>query len=928
MRLGGRRREPARRASAAVVGLLVVLATAVGVPSAAPAAAAVPPGFTEVTAFRGLAEPTAVRFAPDGRVFVAEKRGTIVMFDGLTDPTPTRVADLRTEVYNFWDRGLLGLAVDPGFPARPYLYALYTYDGGPGETAPRWGTPGTDSDPCPSPPGANADGCVVTGKLVKLTLTGTTTSKQDLVRDWCQQFPSHTIGDVVFGRDGALYVSGGDGASFTFADYGQEGSPVNPCGDPPGGVGGAMTAPTAEGGALRAQDLRSTADPVTLSGTVIRVDPDTGAGLPTNPAGASTRPNVRRIVAHGLRNPFRMTARPGTDEIWVGNVGWGGYEELNRMAAPTQAVRNFGWPCFEGDFRQRGYDAADLALCERLYAETTPHARPYWEYAHRQPLSTSDTCAWGGGSSTSGLAFYAGAPYPDEYDGALFFSDYSRRCIWVMPRGSDGLPDRSRVRSFAPDAAGPVDLEVSPGGELFYVDLAGGTIRRIVHPGAGPTACPEGQYLAQYYDNQTLDETPATTACEPAPLDHRFGAGSPAGVGPDAFSARWTGTFEFPVQDTYRFTATSDDGMRVWVDGVLLLDEWRIQRATTFTATRALTAGQHEVRVEWFDGSGDAAAQLSWAADAANAAPQPVIAAPAAGTTWRVGDTLSFSGSATDPEDGSLPAGRLSWRAVLLHCPSDCHDHTLGTWSGVAAGSVVAPDHEYPAHLELRLTATDSRGTTATVTRRLDPRTSALTLATHPPGLHVGLGQRTATAPVTGTFIVGGTTSVSAPSPQTLSGGSYRFQGWSDGGGQSHNVTAGPTATTLTARFAATSCPAGQYRAQYFPNRTLSGTPTSTVCEAAPLARNWGAGAPAGAGVRADDFSARWEGTFAFPGGSRTFTATGDNGIRVWLDGALIIDRWTTAGTWQTTRTVSAGNHVVRVDFWEGTGSANAQLSW
>jgi hypothetical protein len=77
-----------------------------------------------------LVNPTAIRFAPGGKVFVAEKRGTIQMYDGLADTTPTQVADLRTEVYNFWDRGLLGLAVDPGFTSgRPYLYALYTFDG-------------------------------------------------------------------------------------------------------------------------------------------------------------------------------------------------------------------------------------------------------------------------------------------------------------------------------------------------------------------------------------------------------------------------------------------------------------------------------------------------------------------------------------------------------------------------------------------------------------------------------------------------------------------------------------------------------------------------------------------------------------------------------------------------------------------------------
>ena len=69
------------------------------------------PGFQEITAFSGLEAPTAVRFAPDGRIFVAEKPGGIKVFDGLGDPTPTMVANLRPEVDHNWDRGLLGLAL-------------------------------------------------------------------------------------------------------------------------------------------------------------------------------------------------------------------------------------------------------------------------------------------------------------------------------------------------------------------------------------------------------------------------------------------------------------------------------------------------------------------------------------------------------------------------------------------------------------------------------------------------------------------------------------------------------------------------------------------------------------------------------------------------------------------------------------------------
>src|SRR5262249_21216267 len=157
----------------------------------------------------GLTNPDNVRFASDGRVFVLQKNGQLKEFDSLSDPTSTIVVDLRTETYDYWDRGALGLALDPNFPTSPYVYILYTYDAPPGGTAPSW------NDACPTPPAPNPDGCGASGRLIRLTLSGNTvTSQKMLIQDeWCHQYPSHSIGDLNFGADGALYVSGGDAAS-------------------------------------------------------------------------------------------------------------------------------------------------------------------------------------------------------------------------------------------------------------------------------------------------------------------------------------------------------------------------------------------------------------------------------------------------------------------------------------------------------------------------------------------------------------------------------------------------------------------------------------------------------------------------------------------------------------------------------------------
>ena len=314
------------------------------------------PGFSESVVFSGLTNPTTIRFLPDGRILVAEKSGLIKLFDNLADPTPDVVVDLRTNVHNFWDRGLLGLAVDPNFAANNAIYASYAHDAYIGDAAPLWGQPGATSDPCPSPPGPTTDGCVISGRLSRLTALGPdwTASEQVLLEDWCQQYPSHSTGAIAFGADGYLYLSGGDGASFDNQDWGQfggsDGSPTprNPCGDPPVPVGGFQIPPTAEGGALRSQSPRRTAgEPRVLNGSILRVDPATGEAAPGNPFFGSGDPNERRILGYGLRNPFRMIVKPGTNEVWIADVGWGSWEEINRIPDASVAL-NFGWPCFEG----------------------------------------------------------------------------------------------------------------------------------------------------------------------------------------------------------------------------------------------------------------------------------------------------------------------------------------------------------------------------------------------------------------------------------------------------------------------------------------------------------------------------------------------------------------------------------------------------
>lgn len=743
-----------RTALSAVLVMVAAMLAAINSAGPAAAAAVLPAGFREQTVLSGLNQPMNVEFAADGRIFVAEKAGRIKVFDSIADPTPTLFADLSVNVHNQHDRGLLGLALHPDFPAQPYVYVLYTYDAPPGRTAPVW------NDDCGAVGGTNGGRCVVTGRLSRLLATGNVMSgaEQVLLHDWCQQFASHSLGDLHFGADGMLYVSAGDGASFGAVDYGQLGSPSNPCADPPGGT---MAPPGAQGGALRAQDVRSTGDPAGLDGTILRLHPLTGAAAAGNPGAASADPNTRRIVAHGLRNPFRFAMRPGTSEVWIGDVGWNTWEEIDRLTSPTAAVANFGWPCFEGAGRQGGYDGANLTLCESLYT-AGGHTAPFYTYPHSGPVVAGETCPTGG-SSVSGMAFYpaSGGDYPAAYQGAVFFADYTRDCVWAMrPAAPGGVPVAANRITFAAGAANPVDLAIGPGGDLYYVDAAG-TVRRIRY------------FAGNQPPNAVLVAAPTTGT---APLTVSFDASSSTDPDPaDAGLLRYEWDF-------------TDDGT---VDA-------RTAKAT-FTYP---PGGPYTARLRVLDSLGVADTQTV-AIQAGNSPPAAVIDSPATGTTFAVGQQLSFAGRATDPEDGALPAAALRWRLQQYHCfaVNSCHVHTVQEWNGVAGASFPAPDHEYPSYLELVLTATDNGGLSTTSTRRIDPRTVDLTFAANPGGLQVAVGSTVGTTPFTRTVIQGSENTVSGITPQRAGGTDYTFAAWSDGGAQTHIITAGTRPGSYTATF-------------------------------------------------------------------------------------------------------------------------------
>jgi glucose/arabinose dehydrogenase len=763
-----------RLAAAFACALVAALIAAFCASSTAIADPALPAGFQDEVAFPGLSKPTAVRFAPNEMVFVAEKNGKIQVFEDLDDETPELFKNLTVETYDHGDRGLLGLAVDPGFPAQPYVYALFTYDHviGSGNPAPEWGsTLSPEGDDCPDTHGA--DDCVVSGRLVRYTADVTTDGeglhavasdeKVLIAEDWCQQFSSHSIGDLRFGPEGALYAGGGDGANFSSADYGQFGSPPNPCDDP-----------EKEGGSLRSQDLRTPetdSDPTGLNGTIIRIDPETGKGWPGNPLAGKTSENEKRIVALGFRNPFRFTLDPETGEMYVANVGSSEFEELDRFD-PGAGLYNSGWPCYEGTNKHFLFKTFGLSICEGLYAEPQLVSPPLFYYSHKSPIAPGDECSYSSGSAISGPAFYEGADYPSKYKGALFFADSVRNCFYVMLPGADGRPDPDKIEPFMTGGSlyPGIDIQEGPDGALYYASLFGegfskGAIHRITYAPGAPRA-----------------RISADKQYGPTPLEVTFSASGSTDPEGKPLEYEWDlngdGVFETIGGETRSRTYTQAE----------------LEKAQSEHKTGNVVVS---LRVKDAQGLTNTAKLTLYPGDTP---PTVTINAPTAGTEWGVGDTIHLSGYG---ESGGSKLDPLynSWSTRVLHCPfanepNNCHSHPLQDFPGVWSADLVAPEHDYPSFIEITLTSSDKRGLSASKTIKLPAREFVVHIASSPSGIPLSAGLVAQATPFDVPSVEGAQLVLNAPPTYDLGGRTYTWQSWSDGGAISHTVLAqGPTST-------------------------------------------------------------------------------------------------------------------------------------
>jgi glucose/arabinose dehydrogenase len=421
-----------------------------------------PYGFTDTPLPYTFDTPTSLALLPSGRVLVGEKAGDVWIVDAGERHLLWSGED---EVANLGDVGLVGLAVDPHFATNHRLYFFYTVD------------PDSDGNDYDGPP-ANF------GRLVRFTMSATDSNALDpdsrtvlMGTTWSDGWPTgsyaHHVDDIAWGTDGTMLLSAGEGSHFLAADAGG----LDPDLFAPGRID-----PAQDIGAFRARMLGS------LGGKVLRVDPETGLGLPSNPFfDGDPASAASRVWSYGLRNPFRITVRPGTGAtdpalgnpgtLYIGDVGWNTWEELDVARDPGM---NFGWPCIEGPFVNLPYVNATPSHDGCSSSSNAPETAPLLAFHHvyaaqSQPPGVTGSVIAGG--------VFLGAPWPAAYRGTYVFGDYGAG--WIRMLRTDALDRIVQTEELVPDADGPVDFATDPvDGDLWFVSIFTGVVHRLSFTGS------------------------------------------------------------------------------------------------------------------------------------------------------------------------------------------------------------------------------------------------------------------------------------------------------------------------------------------------------------------------------------------------------------------------------------------------------------
>ena len=572
-------------------------------------------------------------------------------------------------------------------------------------------------------------------------------------------------------------------------------------------------------------------------------------------------------------NPFYGTATGKSQAIWA--VG---------LRNPfTFAIKPADGRIYINDVGQNAWEEINEGVAGANYG--WPATEGYTE----DPRYKTPLYAYGhGGAGVVGCAITGGAFYvpqtpafPAGYVGDYFFADY---CSGWIKRYN---PSTDSVSDFAGSIPSPVDLEVTANGALLYLARGSGTLHRVTYTPDGPPT------IVQHPRDQVVrsgeDATFRVVASGPQPLRYQWQRDGVDIVGATA--------------DAYTLSAASrgDDGA-----------VFRVVVSNDFGSTATDPA-------------------RLWVADGQR--PTATISTPTVGTLYSAGNTITYSGSGSDTEDGDLTAGHFTWKVDFHH---DDHTHpVLPPRTGSKTGSFTIPktgETSTNVWFRIHLEVTDSSGLSHHVFRDVLPRISAITLDTSPGGLQLALDGSPVQAPFTTESVVGLGRWISTVSPQTALGRNYVFDSWSDGGTAAHRIPTPAAPKTYTAVYRPQSGSVGT-------GTGLSGTIFDTLNFGGKTVRrtdatvnfDWGTGRPAPT-IGPETFSVRWLGQLqAQFGESYSLCVRSDNGARLWIDGIKVIDHWTSHTVTErcAIKSFAAGTiHSVRLDYYDNTGPAVAKLLW
>lgn len=406
-------------------------------------------------------------------------------------------------------------------------------------------------------------------------------------------------------------------------------------------------------------------------------------------------------------------------------------------------------------------------------------------------------------------------------------------------------------------------------------------------------ATPEGRgsdpnWQASYWTNLTLAGDPVLTRNEAA-LAYNWGDGSPAPQVPvDGFSARWSRYIYFDRESVYRFTLASDDGSRLFIDGVMAIDAWYDHGYKTFIADKRLTAGHHLLQVEYYDSRGTARVDFAWQ-DAAAPVPTPLPTPTPVVDGWR----------------GEYFNNRDLLGAAVLVRNDPAIDFAWGRGS------------PQPGRVN-----SDIFSVRWTQTTYLPPGAYLLRISVDD-GARVYVNNRL----VIDQWRVQGFQTFTA-APVRLSGTTtLKVEYFEDQGDAI--VQFAYTRTEDSPTPLPPPPPDQGWRGEYFNNVDLSGGALLVRTDPA-IDFDWGGDSPAPGVVNADNFSVRWTRSLNFAPGTYRFIARVDDGVRLWVNNRLVIDQWRQQPPteFSTEIALPGGNLPLRMEYVEFGDRAVAQLNW